>query len=82
MQRKTEITNEAIQGTVAKGKHYCVRIYKAGPIRNQPPNEADQIQKEHLRYLFHLKADGMLLINGPVIDDPVLKGVGRLTRKT
>lgn len=76
MQENTEITDDVIRGTVAKGKRYCVRFYKAGPKRNQPEAEAEQIQKEHLRYLFHLKSEGILVLNGPVIDDPMLKGVG------
>jgi uncharacterized protein YciI len=76
MERETEITNESIREAVAAGKQYCVRIYKAGPNRDQPPAEAEQIQREHLRYLFRLKAEGKLLINGPVMDDPDLKGMG------
>ncbi len=75
MEREVEITDEFIQKRTASGKQYCARIYKAGPNRNQPPDEADRIQMEHLRYLFQLRANGKLLINGPVIDDPVLKGI-------
>src|SRR5690242_9955172 len=75
MERNAEITDESIHATVAAGKQYSVRFFKAGPIRNQSAAEAEKIQKEHLRYLFRLKSDGMLLINGPVLNDPVLKGV-------
>ena len=75
MERKIEITDEIVRGNVAKGKQYCVRIFKVGPNRDQSQAEAEQIQREHLRYLFNLKSEGVLLINGPVIDDPVLKGV-------
>ena len=75
MGRQVEITDEFIQKRTSSGKQYCARIYKAGPNRNQPSDEADRIQMEHLRYLFQLRADGKLLINGPVIDDPILKGI-------
>jgi uncharacterized protein YciI len=75
MERKIDITDEDVQATVASGKQYCLRLYKAGPNRNQPPEEADEIQKAHLRYLLGLRVKGILLINGPVIDDPELKGV-------
>lgn len=71
----SEITDEFIEKTAASGRKYCVRLYKAGPNQDQPPDEAEQIQKEHLRYLFHLRQEGKVLINGPVIDDPELKGV-------
>src|SRR4030042_4426934 len=75
MEQKPQITDEFIQEKTASGKQYCLRLYKAGPNRNQPPEEADKIQLEHLRYLFQLKAEGKLLLNGPIIDDPELKGI-------
>ena len=76
MEGKSEITDAFIQKTIASGKQYCVRLYKAGPNRNQPPDEAEKIQMEHLRYLSQLRAEGKFLISGPIIDDPELKGIG------
>jgi len=76
MKKKTIISDGFIQKTIASGKQYCVRLYKSGPNRNQPPSEAGKIQMEHLRYLMQLRAEGKLLISGPVIEDPELKGVG------
>lgn len=70
-----QMTDELVQKRVATGRQYCLRLYKAGPHRDQPPEEQKRIQAEHLRYLFHLHAEGKLLIAGPVLDDPVLKGV-------
>ncbi len=75
MEQQVEITDEFIRQRVASGKQYCARIFKAGPNRNQLSDEANQIQMEHLRYLFQLRAEGKLLINGPVIDDLELKGI-------
>jgi uncharacterized protein len=75
MVEKPEITDEFIQKASSSGRKYCVRLYKAGPNQDQPPEEADRIQMEHLRYLFQLRAEGKVLINGPVVDDPELKGV-------
>ena len=72
---KKEITDEFIKITIASGKQYIVRLYKAGPNRDQSPEEAAKIQMEHLRYLMQLRAEGILLINGPVIDDPGFKGI-------
>lgn len=76
MKKKSEITDEFIQKKIASGKQYCVRLYKAGPKRNQPPDEAERIQTEHQHYLMQLRMEGKLLISGPVLDDPELKGVG------
>lgn len=75
MKNKTKITDDFIQNTISSGKHYCIRFFKAGPERNQSPAEAEKIQAEHLRYLMQLRAECKLLINGPVIDDQVLKGI-------
>ncbi len=75
MEQKKEITDELIQKTISSGKQYCFRLYKAGPNRNQPPDEAAKIQMEHLRYLMQLRAEGKLFINGPILDDPELKGI-------
>ena len=71
-----EITNEFVQQIIAKGKPYCVFLYKAGPNRNQPPEETEAIQWAHLRHLFTLRAEGKLVINGPVMDDSELAGIG------
>lgn len=76
MEEKAEITDEFIQKTIASGKQYCVRLYKAGPNRSQSPIETKKIQMDHLRYLMQLRTEGKLLISGPVIDDPELKGIG------
>lgn len=76
MEQRAVITNEFVQKTIASGKKYCLRIYKAGPYRNQPEDEAEQIQTAHQRYLFQLRAEGKLVINGPVMNDPELKGIG------
>ncbi len=75
MEQDGKLTDEDVVKTVATGKQYCLRLYKAGSNRNQPPDEADQIQAAHLRYLLGLRMEGILLVNGPVIDDPELKGV-------
>lgn len=76
MIKKAEITSEFVQNKIKQGKKYCLRLYKAGPDRNQPADVAEKIQTEHLMYLMHLRSEGKLIINGPVIDDPELKGIG------
>ena len=75
MEGNAGITDEFIQKMIDSGRQYCARLYKAGPNRDQPPEEAERIQWEHLRYLFQLRAEGKLLLSGPVVDDPELKGI-------
>jgi uncharacterized protein len=76
MSSDEKISREFIEKTVASGKQYCLAVWKAGPDRSQPPEEAGQIQFEHLEFLFKLRAEGKLLVNGPVIEDPDYKGIG------
>jgi uncharacterized protein YciI len=75
MKKKTEIRDAFIQKKISSGRQYCIRLFKAGPKRDQPPPEAKKIQMDHLRYIMQLRAEGILLINGPVIDDPELQGI-------
>ena len=75
MAGKPEITDGFIEKKVASGREYCLRVYKAGPHRDQPPAEAERIQMEHLRYLFQLRADGMIVLNGPIADESDLRGI-------
>lgn len=70
------INNVYIQDKISKGKIYALVIKKTGPNRDQSEKEAEEIQKAHLSYLFTLKEKGLLLINGPVLDHPEIKGIG------
>jgi uncharacterized protein YciI len=76
MEVNNDITNEFILKSIEKGKQYVLMIYNEGPVRNQPPGEADKLQMAHLHYLFSLRAEGKLLLNGPVTDDSALSGIG------
>jgi uncharacterized protein len=70
------ITDEFILKSIEKGKPYILMLYKDGPNRNQSPEEAKELQMAHLRYLFSLREEGKLLLNGPVTDDSPLEGIG------
>ncbi len=70
------ITDEMIKETVATAKRYFVALSKAGPKRDQTPEEIDRIQQEHIRHNLELRSRGVLLIHGPVTDDDQLRGIG------
>ena len=76
MESKNQFTDEFILGTIAKGKQYILLLYKEGPNRNQSPEETKSLQMAHLRHLFSLRAEGKLLLNGPVTDESGLSGIG------
>jgi uncharacterized protein YciI len=67
---------DRIQETVANGRGYTLVLLSRGPVRDQSEAEADRLQQEHLRHLFTLRNEGSLLLNGPVLDDGDLAGIG------
>jgi uncharacterized protein YciI len=71
-----EITDDFIQGKISSGKQYCLFLYLSGPNRNQSEAESEKLQQKHLRYLFKLRDDGILILNGPVTDKSPLRGIG------
>src|ERR1043165_177802 len=71
-----EITTEYINEQLAKGKQYTLVIKKPGPKRHQTEHEVEEIQLAHQKRLFTLREDGMLLLNGPLLDHPEIKSIG------
>ncbi|NUM79389.1 hypothetical protein HUU42_01185 [bacterium] len=61
--------DEEIQAKVKTGKIYILGIAKKGENRNQPDDVVEQLQKEHLRFLFGLRQKRILLMGGPVLDE-------------
>ena len=76
MVEKIEIADEFMRQTLATGKQYLLVIYKKGGGVNFSKEEADKIQWDHLRYVFGLRAEGKLLLNGPVSDNPQFTAIG------
>jgi uncharacterized protein YciI len=69
------ITDEYIMSQVQKGKQYILLLLKRGPSTDQN-EEAQKIQMAHLHHLFTLKAEGKLVLAGPVTEDTDLRGIG------
>lgn len=70
------ITKEYIQSEIARGKNYTVVFLTAGPNRSAYPAEKlEENHMAHLAYLFALKEEGKLLVNGPVTDNPNFLGM-------
>ena len=70
----TTITDEYMKQMLPKAKQYVICILKAGQKRNQPGVE--KIIWEHGRRNFQLRADGILSIVCPVVDESDIRGVG------
>lgn len=50
-------------------------LKKIGPKRDHTEEEANEIHAAHLMHLFTLKEQGIILINGPLLDHPEIKGI-------
>lgn len=50
-------------------KRYVMAFLKAGPNRNQPPDEAQALQRAHLDNIRRMAEEGKLVLAGPFMDD-------------
>ncbi|HEU4717596.1 MAG TPA: YciI family protein [Bacteroidia bacterium] len=69
------MTNEEIMSAVSKGKAYTLMFLYKGKNRAQDKTEEDRLQMEHLAYLFKLREEGKLLLNGPLTGEGDLRGI-------
>ncbi len=56
-------------------KQYYMVFLNAGPIRSQNPEEAAEIQKQHLAHISKLAESGAVAIAGPFGDDGDTRGI-------
>jgi hypothetical protein len=70
----TTITDAFMMQLLPTTKTYTAVILKAGPNINR--TDAKQITWEHGRRNFALRADGLLSIVCPVMDESEVKGIG------
>ncbi len=71
----TEITDEYMQQMLGKSRSYTIVILHPGPNYADTP-EVDATIWEHGRRNFVLRAEGKLVIVGPVTDDTDTSGLG------
>ncbi len=67
---------DEITKNIAKAKRYTLRIYRRGPKRDHDEETAQRIHVGHLKHIFALHQKGLLLINGPLLDDDDIRGIG------
>jgi hypothetical protein len=70
----TVITDEYMREMLAKTRNYTMVLLKATPKRYE--GDAPPIISEHGRRNFSLRADGLLSIVCPVMDDSGWSGIG------
>ncbi|MBI5266049.1 MAG: hypothetical protein HY851_02340 [candidate division Zixibacteria bacterium] len=66
---------DEIMKIIAGGKKYVLGLYTVGAKRDHDEATANQIQREHLEYMFRARAEGKLILNGPLTDDGPIRGI-------
>jgi uncharacterized protein len=56
-------------------KTYVMAFLKAGPNRPKDSVARAELQKAHLKNITRLTAEGKLIVAGPFLDDPPIKGI-------
>ncbi len=74
-----ELTDEYIQKKISEGQKYTLVLITRGPKRDQDSLTAEKIQKEHLRYMFELRREGVLVLNGPSLEEGDFRGIDIFT---
>ncbi len=68
------ITDEFMRDRISKSRTYTIVLLRATPKKNEP--DADKIVWEHGRRNFLLRAEGVLPIVCPILDDSGVSGIG------
>ena len=66
---------DEIMKVIANGRRYILGLYTAGTSRDQDEETSSRIQQQHLEYLFKLRAEGKLILNGPLTDESPIRGI-------
>lgn len=56
-------------------RQYVIAFLKAGPNRNQNEEEANEMQIAHLENIQRLAEEGLLVLAGPFMENPELRGI-------
>lgn len=68
-------TVETIYAQIVHGKTYFLVLLYRGPADRSNEKELEALQKQHLQYLFRLRLQKKLLLNGPTLDDVELRDI-------
>ena len=56
-------------------KKYVMAFLKSGPIRIQDSVQRAELQRQHLKNIMRLVADGTLIVAGPFLDNQPMRGI-------
>ncbi len=67
---------EEIAARIKLARHYTLVLLRQGPAPRDDEQRNQRLQLEHLQHLMRLQTLGVLMINGPVLSDNAIVGVG------
>jgi uncharacterized protein YciI len=70
-----QITPEEVMLKVSQGKPYVLLFLISGKPLDKDEAEANQLQMQHLAYLFTLEQEGKASVFGPMVNDERLRGI-------
>ncbi len=75
-ENRDSVTVDYIKQQIARAKTYYLVFLKLGPAERKDKALLDELQMKHLQYLFKLRALGKLVLQGPLLVDGQLRGIG------
>ena len=71
-----EITSDFIHDEIARAQTYFLVLLYLGDSERANQGELDRLQFEHLAHMFRLRQQDKLVLNGPLLKDDRLRGIG------
>jgi uncharacterized protein YciI len=75
-ENRDSVTVDFIKQEIARAKTYYLVFLKLGPAERKDKALLNELQMKHLQHLFKLRALGKLVLQGPLLVDSQLRGIG------
>ena len=70
-----ELSANSAKEIISRGKEYFIVFLKKGVKYSIDKNAEEKIQLEHVLYMLGLRQEGVLVINGPIVDESNIREI-------